>query len=262
MEKYVGTGDLNFKVLLLDIEGTTTPITFVTKTLFPYVKYNLKSYLDIHWRTEQLQQVVENLRKQHEIDIETGMKDSPRIDCNTKVTKLEILNSVANNVLWQMSLNRKTTALKDLQGMIWESGYKSKEIEGDLFEDVESVLRIFHNSGIRIYIYSSGSIYAQKLLFGYSVKGNLLQMINGHFDTNIGSKQSKQSYDEIAKSIGVPANQILFLTDLEQEALAATQANFKVKVVLRPGNKSIDEHVLSKYETITTFWDLVKSKIS
>uniref|UniRef100_A0A6I8SVV5 Enolase-phosphatase E1 n=1 Tax=Xenopus tropicalis TaxID=8364 RepID=A0A6I8SVV5_XENTR len=200
-------------VILLDIEGTTTPITFVKDVLFPYVKENIKKYLLEHWQEKECQEDVTQLQKQAEKDshldgfvpIPSGVSDN---------TTEHMIQAVVDNVYWQMSFDRKTTALKQLQGHIWRSAYISGQLKGEVYEDVVPSIRQWRELGIKLYIYSSGSIDAQKLLFGYSIEGDLLKLLDGHFDTNIGHKVESKSYRNIADNIGCLPENILFLTDV------------------------------------------------
>uniref|UniRef100_A0A8C5MF54 Enolase-phosphatase 1 n=1 Tax=Leptobrachium leishanense TaxID=445787 RepID=A0A8C5MF54_9ANUR len=200
--------------LLLDIEGTTSPITFVKDVLFPYVKDNVKGYLSKHWKEQPCQEDVAELRKQADADsLLSGFVPIPcTSECNIDLDA--VIQAVVDNVHWQMSHDRKTTALKQLQGHIWKSAYATGQMKGKVYEDVVPAIQKWREAGIKVYIYSSGSIEAQKLLFGYSTEGDLLTLFDGHFDTTIGHKGESESYINIAKSIGCSSENILFLTDV------------------------------------------------
>ncbi|XP_046644194.1 enolase-phosphatase E1-like [Daphnia pulicaria] len=245
---------MDIKCLLLDIEGTTTSISFVKDELFPYIRRKLESYLESNWDSLEVQDDVESLRKQATEDA-TKMGGVPEIASSLETPTL-ILSSVITNINWNMDQDRKMTALKQLQGHMWREGYSSGEIQGHLYEDVEGALKLWTSSGQKVYIYSSGSVEAQKLLFQHSVAGNLLQYFSGHFDTKIGVKIESASYQEISKSIGVAPDKILFLTDLPAEAIAANEAGVQVKLLVRPGNAPLNEEILQRFGICHNFKEI------
>ncbi|KAM5339424.1 enolase-phosphatase E1 isoform 2-T2 [Glossophaga mutica] len=202
-------------VILLDIEGTTTPIAFVKDILFPYIKENVKEYLQTHWEEEECQQDVSLLRKQAEEDSYlVGAVPIPAASENGADDLQQMIQAVVDNVCWQMSLDRKTTALKQLQGHMWRAAFTAGRVKAEFFEDVVPAVRKWREAGMKVYVYSSGSVEAQKLLFGYSTEGDILELIDGHFDTKIGHKVESESYRKIADSIGCSTSNILFLTDI------------------------------------------------
>lgn len=247
----------NGNVFLLDIEGTTTPITFVKDVLFPYIKDNVEEYLSAHWEEDECKQDVHLLKKQADDDSKhhrSGPVHS--FDQTVHTDEEKAIQEVVDNVLWQMAEDRKTTALKQLQGHMWRAAYTTGKIRGEVYEDVVPAIRKWRRLGMKVYIYSSGSVEAQKLLFGYSTEGNVLELFDGHFDTNIGAKVESKSYQRIAESIGCSADNIMFLTDLTREAKAAEEAGVKVAVVVRPGNAELTEEEKSHYKLITSFSEL------
>ncbi|XP_015270811.1 PREDICTED: enolase-phosphatase E1 isoform X2 [Gekko japonicus] len=167
-----------------------------------------------------------------------------------------VIQAVVDSVQWQMSSDRKTTALKQLQGHIWRAAYENGCVKGELFEDVVPAIRKWRERGMKIYVYSSGSVEAQKLLFEHSTEGDILELFNGHFDTKIGSKVDSESYQRIATSIGCSPNNILFLTDVTREADAAEEVDVHVAVVIRPGNAGLTDDEKSYYRLITSFDEL------
>ncbi|XP_056659243.1 enolase-phosphatase E1 isoform X3 [Monodelphis domestica] len=205
-------------VILLDIEGTTTPIAFVKDTLFSYIRENIRDYLLTHWGEEECQQDVNLLRKQAEADSHLdGVVPIPSQSEFGADDMERMIQAVVDNVYWQMSLDRKTPALKQLQGHIWRTAFAAGTVKAEFFEDVVPAIRKWRQAGMKVYIYSSGSVEAQKLLFGYSTEGNILELFDGHFDTKIGHKIESESYRRIAASIGCSPNNILFLTDVTRE---------------------------------------------
>lgn len=164
-------------VILLDIEGTTTPIAFVKDILFPYVKENVEEYLQAHWEEEECQQDVRLLRKQAEEDSHLdGAVPIPAASGNGADDPQWMIQAVVDNVYWQMSLDRKTTALKQLQGHMWRAAFKAGHMKAEFFEDVVPAVRKWREAGMKVYVYSSGSVEAQKLLFGHSTEGDILEL--------------------------------------------------------------------------------------
>ncbi|NP_001089358.1 enolase-phosphatase E1 [Xenopus laevis] len=202
--------------ILLDIEGTTTPITFVKDVLFPYIKENIKKYLLEHWQEKECQEDITQLQKQAEKDSHIdGFVPIPSAISDNETENM--IQAVVDNVYWQMSLDRKTTALKQLQGHMWRSAYITGQLKGEVYEDVVPSIRQWRELGFKLYIYSSGSVEAQKLLFGFSIEGNLLKLLDGHFDTTVGHKVESKSYRNIADSIRCSPENILFLTDVVKD---------------------------------------------
>lgn len=241
-------------VILLDIEGTTTPIAFVKDVLFPYIKENVKEYLQTHWEEEECQQDVSLLRKQAEED--AHLDGAVPIPVASGSDLQQMIQAVVDNVYWQMSHDRKTTALKQLQGHMWKAAFTAGRMKAEFFADVVPAVRRWREAGMKVYIYSSGSVEAQKLLFGHSTEGDILELIDGHFDTKIGHKVDSESYRKIADSIGCSTNNILFLTDVTVEASAAEEADVHVAVVVRPGNAGLTDDEKTYYNLITSFSEL------
>ena len=203
------------KAVLTDIEGTTTPISFVKDVLFPYSYENLESFLKNNLQDPQVQKIVEDVKK--EIN-----KDEATLD--------EVIETLKR---WIVE-DKKITPLKELQGLIWEEGYKSGKLQGFVYPDAYKKLKEWYDFGLKIYIYSSGSVKAQKLLFSNTNYGNLNYLFSGYFDTNIGNKKDKNSYKKIADEIGLKPNEILFLSDNPDEILAAASIGYKVVRLARP----------------------------
>merc|ERR1712137_1290617 len=227
------------RAVLLDIEGTTTPITFVTEVLFPYVRREVKEYLRKRWEESEVQGDVEALRQQSIKDqSDDSLTVSRIIDSGDKE---DIIASVVKNVEEQMDLDRKITPLKQLQGHMWKFGYQSGELQGVVYDDVLEAFKKWKEMEIPIYIYSSGSVGAQKLLFGNSTHGDLLPYISGHFDTTIGLKVESASYKKICENIKLNPSEVLFVTDSLKELQAAVQENLKLRLSIRPGNAPVED---------------------
>ncbi|MDH5181429.1 MAG: acireductone synthase [Gammaproteobacteria bacterium] len=192
------------KAVVTDIEGTTTALTFVHDVLFPYARKQIAAYVRGHAQepavSEQLAEVCRIVGKELSPD--------------------EVIEQL---IAW-IDADQKITPLKALQGMIWQTGYAQGDFTGHVYEDAVRNLQQWHERGIKLYVFSSGSVQAQKLLFGYSDAGDMLPLFSGYFDTNIGNKREAASYQAIAEQINQPADQILFLSDIVQELDAAAAA--------------------------------------
>eukprot|EP01104_Vermistella_antarctica_P009799 TRINITY_DN255_c0_g1_i1.p1 TRINITY_DN255_c0_g1~~TRINITY_DN255_c0_g1_i1.p1 ORF type:complete len:283 (+),score=89.86 TRINITY_DN255_c0_g1_i1:1113-1961(+) len=256
------------RAVVLDIEGTTTSISFVADVLFPYIRRNLASYLNSHWGDEDLRHVVKNLASLG-ADLKTteAHKDVPLIEDDAKV------ESVISLVSYLMDRDLKVTPLKALQGQMWVSGYSSGELVGHLYDDVVPSLKRWNGEGegedegegegetVPVYIYSSGSIAAQKLLFGHTSHGDILHRLRGHFDTTTGSKVERGSYSTIANDViegegGDKESLCLFVTDAILEAEAAKEAGMNVVISERPGNKALPSDVHTHLDVVTSFEEL------
>jgi enolase-phosphatase E1 len=195
------------RVVLLDIEGTTTPIAFVHDVLFPYARARIAQYLaDASSDDADIVQILEGLRDEHARDVARG-EDPPA--------------PPVEYALWLMDRDRKSGPLKALQGKIWQHGYATGELKGEVYPDVAPALAAWTAAGVRVGIFSSGSVLAQKLLFSTTPAGDLTTFLSWHFDTAVGPKQQPESYRAIARTIGIPPTEILFISDSEPELDAA-----------------------------------------
>lgn len=222
--------------IVVDIEGTTTPISFVYEVLFPFARQHLGAWLEANIATAKGTSILEEFRALAVADKEDG-RTIPDLSEGPGLAE-----RVAGYALQQMDSDRKTTALKMLQGEVWISGYESGELQGVVWPDVVEAFKRWEAADVSIWVYSSGSIAAQKLLFGNSDHGNLLTWVDGHFDTTTGPKKEAASYRAIADEIGSPPGRLLFATDNLDEAVAADEAGWAVVVLRRPGNPDIDAH--------------------
>lgn len=231
-----------YDYILTDIEGTTTSISFVRDVLFPYILSHLDKYLRDHWHEEQLQQDVALLMQQAREDLQMMLPGAVAIPERRQKTDAGddtiCREALAASVRWQMQANRKTASLKTLQGHMWRDGYESGAIKGHLFSDVAAELRLWQAQGIHVYVYSSGSVLAQQLLFGNSEAGNLCPLLDGHFDTTSGMKVEAESYRNILAALpkNTLANRVVFLTDIFEEAQAAHAMGMRAVLLVRPGN--------------------------
>lgn len=218
------------RALVLDVEGTTTPITFVYDTLFPYARKRLKSFVETNW--ERLGDVIEAFQQQAASDL---AEDRPLRPVTGR-------DSLIHNAFAYMDQDLKVPCLKTLQGLIWEDGYRDGSLKGEVFPDVKPAFARWSQSGLKLAIYSSGSVFAQRLLFGYSTEGDLTRYLSDYFDTAVGAKRDPESYRRIAGRLGLERDQLLFATDVVAEASAAMEAGMNVVLMDRPGNPHPGEH--------------------
>ena len=211
------------RAIVTDIEGTTSDIRFVHNVLFPYARERLPAFLNAQQYIEPVKTILDNLRE------ETGQPDATTAD-------------LLDTLLQFIDEDRKSTPLKALQGIIWRDGYVNGDFTGHLYPDVLPALEKWKAEGIDLYVYSSGSVAAQKLLFGYSDEGDITHLFSGYFDTLVGAKREVQSYRNIADQLGVPPVQILFLSDIHQELDAAEQAGLRTVQLIRGDDDAASHH--------------------
>ncbi|RYQ96729.1 hypothetical protein Ahy_B08g092587 isoform A [Arachis hypogaea] len=265
------------RCIVLDIEGTTTPISFVSEVLFPYARDNVGRHLSLTYDTPDTQNDIKLLRSQVESDLEQGVPGAVPIPSDD-AGKEEVIAALVANVDAMIKADRKITALKELQGHIWRTGYEKDELEGIVYDDVPEALEKWHALGIKVafhnsvslfdshvYIYSSGSRLAQRLIFGKTNHGDLRKYLSGFFDTTVGylysfktlfrNKKETRSYVEISESLGVDKpSDILFVTDVYQEATAAKGAGLEAVISIRPGNGPLPEN--HGFKTIKSFSEI------
>lgn len=218
--------------LLLDIEGTTTPIDFVYNVLFPYARENVKPYLAAHLLSSDLNSDIRALIDANAEDMRRGL-DPPLLKV---AADHALLDDAVAYIHWLMDRDSKTTALKSIQGKLWDEGYRLGELHSQVFPDVPRAFERWRQQGKAICIYSSGSVLAQKLLFANTEAGDLTHYLSGFFDTNIGPKKEIESYKGIASELNVPPSEVLFVSDVTGELDAAAGAGFETLLCVRPGN--------------------------
>jgi enolase-phosphatase E1 len=203
------------QAVVTDIEGTTSPIAFVTDSLYPYARRHLPSFVRTHADDPRVRQTLEEIHR-------------------LAGRALSLDETVAQLLAW-MDEDRKITPLKTLQGLVWERGFASGELKGDVYPDAVCQLQAWKKSGIRLYVYSSGSTLAQRLIFGHTPYGDLTTLFDGYFDTTIGAKVDSASYRAIADAISLPAEHIAFLSDNRRELDAARAAGLRTVWLVREG---------------------------
>jgi enolase-phosphatase E1 len=221
--------------ILLDIEGTTTPIDFVSKTLFPFASARVEDFLRRHVQDAEIAALLKELRKSHQGDVANGAP------VWADGTHEERIASASRYVRWLIARDSKITPLKTLQGRIWEEGFRGGGLKGEVYPDVAPAFLRWKGQGRRIAIFSSGSVLAQKLLFSHSTAGDLSTFLDGYFDTATGSKREGESYKKIAGAIGVQPAGILFVSDAGEELDAAHAAGMKTAHSLRPGIPALQD---------------------
>jgi len=214
------------KAILLDIEGTTTPIAFVHDVLFSYARDHVREFLTENSAAED----IALLREEHACDA----GDAPPLD--------DGMESIAAYVEWLIKLDRKSTALKSLQGKIWRQGYEDGSLKSQVFADVAPAFERWRDRGLKIGIFSSGSVLAQQLLFAHTEAGDLTRFIDSYFDTTVGKKGDAESYRKIAAVMGIEPQQILFISDVILELDAASEAGMKTLLSIRPGNAPAEQY--------------------
>ena len=210
--------------VLLDIEGTTTPLDFVTRVLFPWAHERIGEYLARSGADVETGRDIAALRAQHQQDDAAG-KEPP--------AWADTAESAAAYARWLMDQDRKVTALKSLQGRIWEEGFRAGGLEGQVYEDVPRAFLRWREAGRTIAIFSSGSVLAQRQLFGHSNAGDLTRFLAAFFDTTTGPKREALSYRRIAGVLGSDPRSILFVSDIAAELDAALEAGLATALCLR-----------------------------
>jgi enolase-phosphatase E1 len=221
---------MTIKAVLTDIEGTTSAVSFVFDVLFPYAAQHLPGFVRKQAQRPDVAAQVQAVRE-----------DSGEADADVERVIAILLGWIAED--------RKATPLKALQGMVWEQGYQAGELKGHVYPDAVEALTSWHQQGYALYVYSSGSIQAQKLIFGCSQAGDLSALFSGYFDTTSGPKREARSYRTIMAAIGLPGEDVIFLSDIVEELDAARAAGMLTCGIAReggelPGHPCVDSFAL------------------
>ncbi|HNJ74039.1 MAG TPA: acireductone synthase [Pseudomonadales bacterium] len=214
---------MTLRAIVTDIEGTTTDIHFVHRVLFPYAAERLEGFIRQHGDEAEVAALLDQVREEIR---------QPQATAAALVDTLQ---------QW-IKLDLKLTPLKSLQGLIWREGYQQGHFTAHVYPEVAAALRDWQRRGLALYVYSSGSVEAQRLLFAHTQDGDLTPLFSGYFDTRIGAKRERSSYDRIAEQIGLAGDEILFLSDVEAELDAAAAAGFHTCLLLRDGANGSRHH--------------------
>jgi enolase-phosphatase E1 len=208
------------KAIVTDIEGTTSSLSFVKEVLFPYAREHLPDFILTHQQMDEVETLLNDARNE--------MGGTPDID-----------QLISQFIDW-IDRDQKITPLKAMQGLIWEAGYESGDFKGHIYADAALQLKAWKQQGYSLYVYSSGSVHAQKLLFAHTEFGDLTPLFSGYFDTRIGGKKQAESYKTIAEQIQCQPNDILFLSDIVDELDAAQAAGFQTYWLVRDQIELLD----------------------
>ncbi len=217
----------NIKAIITDIEGTTSSLSFVKETLFPYARERMATFISDHSSHEDVAPLLAAVREHCQQDAMS-------------------ITAIINQLLAWIDADEKVTPLKQLQGMIWQAGYAQGDFKGHIYADAVDALRAWQGQGLMLCVYSSGSVQAQKLLFAHTAYGDLTPLFSAYFDTKTGGKKASDSYQAIAQAIDITPAQILFLSDIVAELDAANAAGLQACQLARPGEASaIGQHAVA-----------------
>jgi enolase-phosphatase E1 len=240
------------RAVLLDIEGTIIPISFVHDVLFTFARDHVRDYLIRHSVAGEVQEDIAGLFREHSLDQQRGDQPPQIHDGSSSI------DGIVAYVDWLIKRDRKSAALKSLQGKIWEQGYRGGSLKAPLFDDVVPNLRRLRRLGLRIAIFSSGSVFAQKLLFAHTDTGDQSDLIDEYFDTGVGSKVSSSSYGEIARRLQLQTTEVIFVSDVINELAAARDAGMSTLLCLRPGNQP--QSKAEQFQVIGIFSEILKGQ--
>lgn len=226
------------KAILLDIEGTTTPIDFLHNTLFPYAQSRIPGFILDNLGSLKFE--IDQLVEERANDVEYSAELRP-----------DSANSVSDYLKYLIDRDRKSTPLKSIQGMIWQKGFESGEIVSPVFDDVPAALKRWKAADKTVSIFSSGSILAQQLMFRHTEHGDLTQFISNYFDTNTGAKEDPGSFTRIAEEMNTTPADLLFVSDMTGELDAARAVGIQTSLSVRPGNQPLKDDPV--HQIVTTF---------
>jgi enolase-phosphatase E1 len=208
------------RAIVTDIEGTTTSLSFVKDVLFPYSTRHLPGFVRSQAHRPEVRQLLDEARQ-----LAGGAVDD---------------EGVVGVLLKWIETDQKLAPLKGLQGLLWEEGYRQGAFQSHVYEDAARRLREWHQQGLRLYVYSSGSEHAQRLIFRHTPFGDLTPLFSGYFDTRVGGKKESASYAAIVRELGLPADEVLFLSDVREELDAAQSAGLRTWCLLRGEGPTVD----------------------
>lgn len=216
----------NVRIVVTDIEGTTSSLSFVKDVLFPYARARLPAFVAQHARDPAVRTLLDAARR------ELGREADDA--------------ALAQAMQRWIDEDRKLTPLKGLQGLIWEEGYRDGRLRGHVYDDAARALARWKAAGVRLAVFSSGSVLAQKLLFGHSVCGDLTPLFDAYFDTTIGHKREPKSYESIATELGAEAPSVMFLSDVVEELDAARAAGMRTYLLARETVPADARHAVAR----------------
>jgi 2,3-diketo-5-methylthio-1-phosphopentane phosphatase len=228
------------KLYLLDVEGTVAPLTLTSEVLFPYARTHFAEFLQRKRDDDAVRADLVLLAEENSAEKSAGIPQLAQVTDAAQVASPRFRLDAMVYLMWLMDRDRKSTALKSLQGKIWKAGFESGELKGTLFDDVPEAFKRWSADG-KVAIYSSGSVEAQKLFFRHSSHGDLTALISGYFDTRTGPKMESGSYNAIASAMNVTPQEVLFFSDSVRELDAARVAGCETRFVVRPGNAPVDD---------------------
>lgn len=220
--------------ILTDIEGTTTSVSFVYEVLFPYFRNHI----------HDLKNMTDNE------DVKIAFEETRKLAKKEENVDIESIDQVIQKLDSWCELDRKITPLKTLQGILWKVGYEQGVLKGHVYNDVPVSLQKWRQLGIKLGVFSSGSVEAQKLIFGFSEKGDLTEYFSNYFDTNTGMKRDVETYATISKILNISSKNILFLSDIVQELEAADKAGYQTIQIIRPGTVPSWKNAVSDFASI------------
>lgn len=231
------------RAILLDIEGTTTPIDFVFKVLFPYARSQAERFLERYGSLPDVLEDLDRLRHEHLTDTHHGFNPPDLKDPSQPLSFIPYIG-------WLIERDRKSTPLKSLQGKIWAEGYLSGDLRSQVFDDVPPALKRWQGQSRTTAIFSSGSVLAQKLLLAHTTAGDLTGFLTAYFDTTCGTKTDPASYERIAKMLDRSPSEIVFVSDVVSELDAADAAGLQALLCKRPGNHPQPQNVHKGIRTL------------
>ena len=242
--------------ILLDIEGTTSSVSFVYDVMFPYVRKHLTFEVFANWMEPEYIEAFHAIAKDAgQESLDAWLKQQGL----TREKPLRAAEIVCKEVTRLMDGDMKATGLKQLQGLIWQSGFESGELQAHVYDDVPPALAAWKAAGKDVRIYSSGSIQAQQLFFGHTIAGDLLGHFRGHYDTTTGPKKEAESYRQIAMAFALDPSEVLFLSDIVAELDAARTAGLQTGLCIRPGNAAGQTSTGTAHPAIANFAEIAVS---
>ena len=239
--------------LLLDIEGTTCPFNFIVDVLFPYAEQNLEPFINSHYQEDSITKILAKANEEWTKDKHPGSIKLLERCCKQSLTPKE---STTKYLQYLTSIDKKSTALKDIQGKIWKQGYENGSLKSMLFEEANECIHRWKQKGLILAVYSSGSVEAQKLLYQHTQTGNLAELFSHWFDTHTGPKKCQESYELIAKEMGSDAKNIIFISDNAEECDAAKMAGMQTLFSLRANNPDQDpkqHHIINDLNDVDAY---------